>query len=289
MHRRSLVATIGLLLVVAIASPALGIVGGAEDGDRHPNVGIVVGVDLRPGGYIGLYSCSSTLVAPDKVLTNAHCLPGSLPFADELAAEGLTVDELRISFRSSFAQGEDLLGPVVDVTPYITARSWTANPGYAPFASDGATYDSITNDLGVVTLSKPAARVFPSARPATLPPAGYLSRVAKRDYTMVGYGQGITYPPLKDDRFFDGTRRFASAKEDWITDTVVRLRGVPQSGSPEDSGSSCQGDSGGAVFHDSYLAAVIAASDFQCHKDTYGPRLDGPIARGFLRSQGLLP
>lgn len=287
--RRNSVAAIVVLLALALAGPAYGIVGGAVDNDRHPNVGILLGVDLRPGGYIGLYSCSGTLVAPNKFLTNAHCLPGTLAEAEHFAGEGFAVDELRISFGSSFAQGEDLLGPVPDITPYITAKSWKANPGYSQAPDEPLTYESIANDLGVVTLSKPAAKVFPRAQPATLPPAGYLTKVVKRDYTLVGYGQGINFPPLKDDRYFDATRRFASAKEDWVTDTLVSLRGVPQSGSPEDGGSACQGDSGGAIFHDSYLAAVIAAADFQCHKVTLGPRLDGPLARDFLASQNLLP
>ena len=282
----------GLLVgmsVLVLASPAHAIVGGAVDGDQHPNVGILVGVDLRPGGYIGLYSCSGTLVAPDKFLTNAHCLPGGLPFAEELVAEGFAVDELRISFAGSFAQGEDLLGPVPDVTPFITARSWVANPGYSSAPGRPDSYEAFANDLGVVTLSRPAAKVFEQARPATLAPAGYLSKVDKREYTLVGYGQGITFPPLKDDRFFDATRRMASSREDWATTTLIQLRGVPQSGSAEDSGTACSGDSGGAILHGPYLVGVIAGSDVACHKVSLGPLLDGPIARAFLSSLHLLP
>jgi hypothetical protein len=281
MRRYSVIAIL-VLLYGLLTAPANAIVGGSADGDRHPNVGILLGVDLRSGGYIGLYSCSGTLVAPDRFLTNAHCLPGGLPFSEELAAQGLVVDELRISFATAFAPGRDLLGQVADIKPYITAKTWAANPDYSP--TGPLTNEKLANDLAVVTLAKPARLVFPRAEPATLPPAGHLATTAKRDYRLVGYGQQIALPPLKDDRFFDATRRVASAKEESITESLVYLRGVPQSDSPDDSGVACQGDSGGAIFQGAYLVGVIAASDNDCHKFTVGPRLDGAIARDFLRS-----
>jgi hypothetical protein len=285
--RRIFTAVLTAMLLVTAIGPASGIVGGTVDGEQHPNVGILELVDLRPGGYIGLGSCSGTLIAPDKFLTAAHCLPGTNFFEDDLAADGYVIDELRISFKSSFAWGNDLLGPVPDITPYIKAKSWVANPGFQPPEDRGITYEQIANDLGVVTLSKNASSVFPLAKPALLPPAGYLVEAPKRDYTLVGYGLGISYPPLKEDRFFDATRRYASSKEDWKTDTLLALRGVPQSGSPEESGVTCEGDSGGPIFHGRYLVAPISAGDFQCHKYSFGARLDGPIARGFLARLGL--
>jgi hypothetical protein len=270
-------ALVAVVTALGLTPPAGGIVGGALDGDRHPNVGIMVGIDVRPGGHIAVYTCSGTLVAPDVYLTASHCLPERLPFADELVEEGLEIDELRVGFASEHAMGEDLWGPYPAIEPYIQADSWAINPDYPA---------NVYDDYGLVYLDRPAASLFPGVTPAALPPAGYLDRVAKRDYVLVGYGSHKLVPPVTDELLFDGSRRWAAARQSVLDDVSLTLRGSPMSNSPEESGVSCPGDSGGAIFHGQYLVGVISAGDFLCKKRSLGPRLDGAQFRRFLADQG---
>jgi hypothetical protein len=289
-YRRSLLtlaaALVAVVTALGLTPPAGGIVGGALDGDRHPNVGVMVAIDVRPRGHIAIYTCSGTLVAPAVYLTASHCLPERLSFAQELVEEGLEIDELRVSFASEHAMGEDLLGPFPEFAPYVEVDSWAINPDYPVKTDRGATAESIANDYALVYLDRSAASVFPGVTPAALPPAGYLDRVAKRDYVLVGYGTYKVVPPVTDELLFDGSRRWAAARQSKLTSTYMELRGSPLSNSSEESGVSCPGDSGGAIFHGSYLVGVISAGDFLCQKYSLGPRLDGAQFRGFLADQG---
>lgn len=274
------------LLAILLTGPARALVGGELDGERHPNVGILVGVDVRPQGEILLYTCSGTLVGRTAFLTAGHCLPEGLPFLDELTADGFTVDELRVSFGSSYEQGEDLLGPIPIFEPYVKARSWVLNPGYpGPDAPFDGTF--IANDLGVVNLSKDPSTIFRAARPAALPPRDYLVTKALRDFTLVGYGV-YAIDRNRENAQFDGARRSGSSRMAELQPDWFGVRGQPKSQSDEDRAVSCPGDSGGAIFHGGYLVGVISGGDFACKQYTVAPRLDGPIAQDFLAATGVI-
>ena len=58
---------------IAAALPAAAITGGEPDGDRHPNVGLIVFYDPD-----GRFRCSATLISPTVLITAAHCTEGTL-------------------------------------------------------------------------------------------------------------------------------------------------------------------------------------------------------------------
>src|SRR6188472_1613600 len=64
-------AILGLLAVVAPSASA--ITGGEPDGNRHPNVGLILFYDQD-----GRFRCSATLVTPTVLLTAGHCTDGTL-------------------------------------------------------------------------------------------------------------------------------------------------------------------------------------------------------------------
>jgi hypothetical protein len=57
-----------LTLVAVTASPAAAITGGQPDGNRHPNVGVIVFYESG-----GRFRCSATLISPTILITAAHC------------------------------------------------------------------------------------------------------------------------------------------------------------------------------------------------------------------------
>ena len=64
-------AILGLLAVVAPSASA--ITGGEPDGNRHPNVGLILYYTED-----GRFRCSATLISPTVLLTAAHCTDGVL-------------------------------------------------------------------------------------------------------------------------------------------------------------------------------------------------------------------
>ena len=62
-----------LALLAAVAPSASAITGGEPDGNRHPNVGLILFYDST-----GRYRCTATLISPTVLLTAAHCTEGTL-------------------------------------------------------------------------------------------------------------------------------------------------------------------------------------------------------------------
>src|SRR5919112_5352318 len=81
------------VLLAFTASPAAAVIGGTDDtANRYANVGAL---QLRLDDDEWAIFCSATLVAPDIVLTAAHCTDF---FTAAVGAEGLGPDDLRVSF-----------------------------------------------------------------------------------------------------------------------------------------------------------------------------------------------
>jgi hypothetical protein len=149
--------------------PAHAITDGELDGNRHPNVGLMVALDATGAP---MWRCSGTLVSPRHYLTAGHCTYGASRVTIWFDAD---VDAGRPG------NGYPTAGQVFG-TPY-------AHPDY-PTAS------FVVNDVGVVVLDQDAG-----APPyATLPHVGDLDALAKRrgkqdvTFTAVGYGLQKSFP-----------------------------------------------------------------------------------------------
>jgi len=109
--------------LVVSATPALAIIGGAFDGNRHPYVGAL---DLRPTGR--RIPCTGTLISPTVFLTAGHCTA----FLDQA---GLT--QARVTFDPLFSDNARFYTGSVHTNPLYTRRAaegrsarsaWAARP-----------------------------------------------------------------------------------------------------------------------------------------------------------------
>ena len=73
---RKVLVTCAALAVVLSASPPVGAVNGGLDGNAHPNVGVMLGLD--DDGEI-IEFCGGVLISPTAFLTNYNC-PGAVDF-----------------------------------------------------------------------------------------------------------------------------------------------------------------------------------------------------------------
>jgi hypothetical protein len=102
------------------------------------------------------------------------------------------------------------------------------------------------NDVGLVILKEPVQGV----EPVRLAPVGFLDELKKsgllregRELTVVGYGNGLLFPPA-EDIITDGLRRFAQAIYGGFNGTWLTLLQNPKA----HEGGTNQGDSGGPTF-----------------------------------------
>jgi hypothetical protein len=257
--------TVAILIAALVlpATPALAIIGGAFDGDRHPYVGAL---DLRPTGR--RIPCTGTLISPTVFLTAGHCTA----FLDQA---GLT--QARVTFEPLFS----------DSARFYTGSVHT-NPSYTPFMS-GSQHDP--GDFGVIVFSEPVGDITPAA----LPTAGLLDQLAPQGlrnevFPMVGYGitrllggsNGGGPPDI--DRNSAGTRMLASQSFFSLSDAWLRL-------SMLEDGRACTGDSGSPnLLGDTALVVAISiGGDFACEAMNAALRLDTPSARAFLTQFVALP
>jgi Trypsin len=196
-----------LLAVVAIVAGSAGsasaIVGGENDGTRHPNVAMIA--FYQPDGR---FRCSATLVSPTVLVTAAHCTEG---------VRGKTL----VNFdpvAPALPRAADDTGDGLSKTGYTSAPSgWLAGTAHPHPLWDGELQLNDLHDVGVVVLDSP----YTAATPAALPPAGCLDQVAalkgglsKQVFELVGYGVFFVKPesgPKKPTAVNDRTRRFTTA------------------------------------------------------------------------------
>ena len=138
-----------LLTVLASSGVALGITYGQPDGNKHPNVGALVGTfDREAYPY-----CSRTLISPTVFLTAAHC-----------GDDGSTV---YVSFDSPYTSKSKLY-----------SGTFYGDPLYNQSLSD-------PHDIAVVVFDKPINDI----EPAQLPTLGQFDQVDKNQkFTAVGNG-----------------------------------------------------------------------------------------------------
>ncbi|MEM7470892.1 MAG: trypsin-like peptidase domain-containing protein [Pseudomonadota bacterium] len=119
-------------------------------------------------GYDRLGLCTGTLIAPDKVLTAAHCVVN--PKSGKIAPFH------RIRFRAGLHEGDE--------TASSFAKTVAVHPGYLDRVSDKGIepLDLFEYDVALVTLKHPMAKVAPAQTSVPIDASG--------DVSVVGYQRG---------------------------------------------------------------------------------------------------
>lgn len=284
--RRMILATAAVLgLVTVPALTATAITGGEADGDGHPNVGIILFSDGT-----GVYRCSATLVAPQVLLTAAHCTDGTkgktIVNFDPVIAEK---SPSNIPRPADVTAGYDQSGTFTDTK----GRTWVTGVAQTHPAYSDFTDMKNWNDVGVVVLDAAPAGVTP----ARLAPRGYLDQVQRRDlahtlFTIVGYGTEVRKPdsgPQKPTpESYPMLRRVADAPGQKLTPQVLQVNGNPND--VRGTGGSCFGDSGGPSFSGGYQVTVTSYGYTDNCRYLGGlQRVDIPVVQDWLAGFGVTP
>lgn len=260
------VVAIAVCTVLLAAAPAGAIVGGTSDlANELENVGVL---QLKVGTNWFDF-CSGTLVAPDVVLTAAHCTD----FLVEEGPDGFGPDDLRITFDPTpdASSTYHMVDHIVVHPDWFTAGPCFGNSKHACLASPA-------EDIALVFLSEDVAGVTPApvAGPGDLDTLDFKSET----FTVAGYGTdayitGSAFAP-NAIVLFDGIRSYrevtAIPAKDAFPDRFLKItKGV------------CFGDSGGPLFHEGTVVAINTWTfSARCDGPNLEYRLDAPKAQAFL-------
>lgn len=261
-------------LILVLPGTALGVWGGAPDGNDHPSVGAMyfdTGGPLTVGTLIcsGSYAGPSTDGQYDVFLTAGHCLPP--------AELGLPAFLLKVSFDDNGSDG-------FPDSP-ITVAEYHQMPGFGHDRGD-------LRDLGILLLpSGSVAGSFPDAAAAAvqLPTENYMKdlkragELNRRTADIVGYGVTPVWGPGGPTTFdYDGVRKAGTSVINGLTKSKVLYNQNPN-GIGTGAGL-CFGDSGAPQLDEGTLnvLSVTSGGNGQCNSVNNNYRVDTPQARAFL-------
>jgi hypothetical protein len=284
--------TAALLGVLILISPAWAITYGEPDGDGHPFVAAVVGVNISDNAVRG--RCSGALIQLDydrsAVLTAGHCAAFFFAVGDD--AVGISFDP--VIGGDPDAAMENSLNPA----NYVSGGTVVLHPGYGPLMVMNP-----KNDLAIVVFDQAETEAIvtewgsiPGFGPASIIPAGFLSDLHKKELKMldaknVGYGiiERLVWPGsnaggVKPAQGY-GVRRVSFPSSVLSIDpTRIHMSQNPARG---DEGT-CNGDSGSPNYVDylgdpNVIVAVTSSGDSFCRATNVGARVDTPAAAEFIK------
>lgn len=242
-----------LLIVSACAAAALAITYGQFDGNRHPQVGALVG-EFSSGTFP---YCSGTLISPTVFLTAAHC--------------NLGTSRVYVTFDPMFSSKSKLY-----------AGTYYYDPQYNQAQSD-------THDIAVVVFDKPVNGITP----ARLPTAGQFDSLkGDQKFTVVGYGgqEPVNQPGGPVIAYLD-TREFSVASLNSVNPHWLRLSQNPahDDGGACYGDSGGPNFLGAGAAETNIVAGTTITGDALCKSTNVIYRTDTLSARNFLSGFVALP
>jgi secreted trypsin-like serine protease len=241
-------------LASLLAATALAITYGTPDGNRHPNVGALVGTFSN-----GTYPyCSGVLISPTVFVTAAHCNVGT-------STVHVTFDT-KYSSRSKLHRGTFY---------YDTRYNWAQDDPH---------------DLAVVVFDRPVTNIAP----ARLPERGQLSRLPhNQQFTAVGYGgqEPIITPGTGPVIGYLDEREYSTSTLNAINPAWIRNSQNPATGDGgacygDSGGPNFLGAGSGET---NIVAGTTITGDAICRATNVIYRLDTDSARSFLGGFVALP
>jgi secreted trypsin-like serine protease len=253
MRRVSLVFAVVVVAVLVWGGVASAITYGEPDGNRHPNVGALVGTfDGQTYPY-----CSGTLISPTVFLTAAHC--------------DIDTEQVYVTFDPAYTSKSK-----------VYAGTFYADPLYDQSQSD-------PHDIAVVVFDKPVMGITP----AQLPTLGQFDGVAQdQQFTSVGYGgqEAVNQPGGPVIEYLD-TREYSVGTLNAVNPSWLRVSQNPATGNGGTCSGDSGGPNflGAGSTETNIIAGITSTGDTFCKSTNVVYRLDTESARAFLSRFVTLP